>query len=354
MPRTAAIALLGLSLALAGGEAPSPAQVREAVTELGSDEVEMREAAFRRLLAWGTDHPDAVLPALPPGSDDPEIARSLGSLRRQVRDALSLRECEAFIGKDPWLRQTLDALRGIGDSGPQNEHAMVWLAQIADTATHIRKGEQAAHLLALSGILRHSDLEVRKMGWQAVADLQQASVAPRLLPFLKDTDPWQRSAAAKVLGHLGAEEAVPGVMALLADPEGEVRASAVFMLAKISHRPAAKEMRKLLFDPDRRVRALSARALGKLEGPGAAPAVRPLLDDPEPMVRGIAVTVLCAMEDRASLPAMLRLLDRPEGLALGDVLPPLGKLVGEPWTPDEAGLAAAKVWRERHPDAMKK
>ncbi len=94
----------GIGMALAAslwagpesGSLPTDAEIDAAVKELGSDAFPAREAAFARLLAWGTPFPEKVRARLPEKGEDPEIALQCARLDREIARARKKLEEEAF------------------------------------------------------------------------------------------------------------------------------------------------------------------------------------------------------------------------------------------------------------------
>src|SRR5262249_25141354 len=98
-----------------------------------------------------------------------------------------------------------------------------------------------------------------------------------LVVTLKNGNPAERAAAARILGELGpaAKDGVPGLIEVLADEDASVRRSAARSLGDIGHaaRAASPALAKALKDNDWQVRQAAAYALGRVGGKEAKPAL---------------------------------------------------------------------------------
>jgi HEAT repeat protein len=95
--------------------------------------------------------------------------------------------------------------------------------------------------------------------------------APTLLQQLKDTDPKNRSYAARELGHFGnkAEEVVPALSEALRDEDKDVRMRAAYSLGEIGPpdaKPAIPALETALKDREPTVRRAADHALKQLRG----------------------------------------------------------------------------------------
>lgn len=107
---------------------------------------------------------------------------------------------------------------------------------------------------ALVAALKDSDVEVRRVAVQSLANFDDPRAVPGLVGALKDSDAEVRIGAAMALGHMGDERALPGLLVALKDPNIEVRRSALSALQSMPNKVPDDAILTALNDSDTDVR----------------------------------------------------------------------------------------------------
>jgi HEAT repeat protein len=150
---------------------------------------------------------------------------------------------------------------------------------------------------------------------ETIRNLRDSGRADLIAPFLQDTDPRVRCAAADALGRLKAKEQAGAVARLIGDNRHDVRVSAVLALAAMDAREQADAVASLLKDAgpvlsgQAELRAAAVETLGRLRAVQHAPAVATFLrQDEGEGVRLVAVIALGQMGARDQAVAIAPLL----------------------------------------------
>jgi HEAT repeat protein len=199
-----------------------------------------------------------------------------------------------------------------------------------------------------SAALRHAlaGLQSRR-SWRradaafALGDMAVAETVPALLRALDDRSRVVRTAAARSLGRLHADEAaipliqalvahsvprgvagdallrmgpkiVPQLRELAAAPEPDVQAVAVTLLGLVGDSRDADVVGHTLHDPSAEVRAAAAEALGRIGTPVSEAELQTALDDRVRHVRAAAATSLGEIGTRSALERLLDQARRDE------------------------------------------
>ena len=91
---------------------------------------------------------------------------------------------------------------------------------------------------ALVAALKDTDVEVRRVAVQSLANYNDPRAIPGLVGALKDSDSEVRVYAAMALGNMGDERALPGLLVALKDSNTDVRRSAL-SAPQVPHSAAA-------------------------------------------------------------------------------------------------------------------
>lgn len=180
----------------------------------------------------------------------------------------------------------------------------------ASHRTPVVFGTDADSARVLSASLRSSDVRVRRLAYQLLAEVPIEARPPEVLEGAEDEDPIVRRAA---IGALDASTPA-GQATLLSrteDPDFTVAAAAAARALGLTDdaRPASR-LRQLLTDPDDRVRRAAVEQLSLAPADRAARLAFELLTDPAPEVRAAALERLAAAApDRALDPARAGLCD---------------------------------------------
>ena len=126
--------------------------------------------------------------------------------------------------------------------------------------------------------LSSADLASRRAALQRLRSHQDDSIAPKVVPLLKDGDSTVRRLAAEVLSRNVSASAVHALIDTLYDPQADVRAAAADALGQSGERAAVPALFDALYDEDGDVRFAAAEALGLLGDPRAVLDLIRLLD----------------------------------------------------------------------------
>jgi HEAT repeat protein len=334
----------------------------ELIEKLGSDRIEVREEASRRLIELG----EAAAPALKTLARDPDAEKAararllldhlavLASLSPEYRKARPGIERRLSTAADhSWTEEFLAAA---GRGRPP-----LWNQDLAVLVTRALRGAQSAD---------ESDAILNHVGWrklrvpgplllelferpetsssaafaisrvgtaEAVRDVvrridrnPQRHYHPGTLRVLLDADPaivvpelmtlldreGSRGRATWMLGELKAREAVPRIRTFASDRSTELRRCAAFALGNIGDAAGVPELLALFEDHDVNVRLVATQALVKLKAKEAVPGLIRLLEDPEAGGRAEAVRGLGEIGAREAVPELLRILKADRSLGL--------------------------------------
>lgn len=131
-------------------------------------------------------------------------------------------------------------------------------------------------LPALREAVRSADVDGRWWIVRALAELPCVRTED-LLPFLEDSAPEVRQAAALGLGASPTESAIPGLV-------------------------------RALYDPDSMVASLAANALSRA-GTAATPPLLEVLSEAPQVIRILAMRALSELKDHRAIPVMMKALD---------------------------------------------
>ncbi|WP_017305619.1 HEAT repeat domain-containing protein [Spirulina subsalsa] len=202
-------------------------------------------------------------------------------------------------------------------------------------------GDQKAFdsLLSLMG---HPESAVRLAAIAALNSLGHPAMSQRILPMLKDENPWVRESAVKIAGYFAFRECIDPLFDCLEDPEERVRRAVIEHLPYLEDDRVFGVLVRSLTQETPGVRAVAAHALGELGTltpsaltPELFEHLRQALEDSEPWVRYQAVRSLGRwLGEMGNTPATETMIDQ--------LLPRIKTLIEEdPANPVRA--AAAKT-----------
>lgn len=311
------VAIAFLAFFQADGEIP------QLIAALGSESIERREEAGRRLTELGARTWKAVFDART--SADPEIAGRAETVWRAFPPAVRLEEYHA----EGLARETVAALPGLPDLlGSPSGAARVGALELL-TGLDIRDGN-AAHrttrvvrsedLTAITRVWAREGIETDQ--WTALTAVMRALRTPALAPWatrlLCHPDAAMRQRAIRALAASGVLEAVPILAELLGDREcGNDAMEALFEL-KLA--PPADVLAEHLVSPDPATRLRAVSCVGQFRIAPLVPAVASLLRYPDASLRLHARTALELMvpawKDLAPLLASPQAATRADALHL--------------------------------------
>jgi HEAT repeat protein len=265
--------------------------------KLGSESIEDREEATRRLVGMG----NVVVPQL-------EKALSNGTLDTSGRIRTILLRIKVRSQVTPHLLQALPDLEG--RLAVQDRH--VWTIAFLELAAGIVRRNAA------SRDLTSGDLEsLAPQALQSAADSKErievcrligacglASMSRDLIPLLVDVDPAVRRVAVSTLGTCGAQEGHESIVKLLDDESELVRAAAVTTVGDLSILKACPRLVDKLSDVSV-VRRCAIVSLCKLHFKDAQASIEKCLADKDQEIRITTAAWLCELESRKGIPLLL-------------------------------------------------
>jgi HEAT repeat protein len=300
------------------------------VEKLGSEKVEEREEATRRLKVLGRPAEGALREAAK--SRDPEVSsRSRLLLRRlEIQTKLSSELKSTFPGIEDRLaggddhewteillkatstnkefervyphlgREDLEALGSLAILGASTSKEKLRLCSV------INKYKLGGIAAELQLYLHDKDPDVRSNAARTIALRGGREAAPTLIELTRDPDHRVCSSAAIALGILGVKEAVPNVLLLLKDPREYVKGEAVLALGLLRVEQTVPDITALLSDGNLYWYCL--RALSELGATQATPQIIPLLQDKAAIVRVEAARTLAQLGSTQAANDLAKLL----------------------------------------------
>ncbi len=162
------------------------------------------------------------------------------------------------------------------------------------------------HIEPLVGLLDDKEAEVRSQACKLLGDGKVASVVPKLLVLLEDSEPRVRFFAAQALGKLGKQDAFTPLLALVrrsADADPWLRHAAVVALAACGNGKSLATAATDASVPVRRAALLALRRQGSAE-------VARFLEDPEPELVLEAARAINDVPIDSAMPKLAGLINR--------------------------------------------
>ena len=317
-------ALILLSLTQAGSD--SAHRARELIEELRSDNVEVRDRAWRRLKELGP----GVLPELEKAALDPdsEVAQRVRLLLQlhQVRLKLSPSTLALFPDAadrivSPVDRGCTEIFLKVGSDDRASREELAFLAPrailgavtqtdlcgVLHVVVKFRLREASPQVV---GLLSHPEAYVAGQVVDALEKLRPVDQIPAIVLAARHESAATREYAATLLGRLGSDAETPVLVALLKDPQRQVRSAAGEALVDLEAKDRVSDLVGLLDFPASVHEAL--RLLGRLGAPEALPSIRRLLREGGKRERGSAADALGVLGLREAIPDLLAALKDEE------------------------------------------
>ena len=133
------------------------------------------------------------------------------------------------------------------------EH-LAWAVAGHNYAESRKRDTTSIAVPALVAALKDTDVEVRRVAVQSLANYDDPRAIPGLVGALKDSDSEVRVYAAMALGNMGDERALPGLLVALKDSKADVRRSALSALQSMPNKVPDEAILTALGDSDPEVR----------------------------------------------------------------------------------------------------
>jgi HEAT repeat protein len=168
-------------------------------------------------------------------------------------------------------------------------------------------GEAAA--VYLIDYLRDSDPYIRANAIKILGNIKDNQAFDPLINALKDEDSYVRKMAVEALAKTGNEHAVDPIINALEDRDSDVREKAAEMLGEMGGNRAIRPLIKSLKDKDSKVREEAAKSLGNVKDTNAIHPLIAALKDEKPEVRANAIEALIKIGEPSVNPLIAALDD---------------------------------------------
>ena len=333
--------LLAILLLAAPAFALDEKAVREAIHSLGDPQSDRREAASRQLLDWGCEAPEQILPLLTACSSDPDL---------EVRD-----RADSLLRRIPWEPRCRAALALSGDPGWKQAVEALFENPTTDTLCALAQiGPHPAAAEVIEGFLGHESPTVRCMAVLFLGNLKEGAHVSRLVPLLADSQELVRESAACTLVALDLGKKESGVLLgpYLRHAQPGTRAQAAFCLGSLGGRSSLRDLLPLLEDEWEPVRSKAAQSVGMLSQTlndrSILPDLLKLLEAKLAGTRMASAQALSLLKDPSSLPALAALLEDADPQVPPFAAQSMGRIAGQSWACDAAGVEAARAWWAAH------
>lgn len=228
----------------ATGERERPALRGRVERMLGAD-----QAPVAAMAAWALgqlDHRESV-PALRRALSHGSAAVRLASADAlgEIDDPASAGDLERVVVRDADRRVRHMAIDALGElERLSSADVLSGVLDGDDVELSIAAAEALGQLdelgtapAALVRALESPHATLRRTAIESVVNFDEdASLAPKLLPHITDTDPEVRVMVIEALGEMGARAAIPALKRALGDSNAEVRRAAIEALAELEER----------------------------------------------------------------------------------------------------------------------
>lgn len=323
-------AFLLLALAVQGDPAA------EAVRKLGSDSIEERDSASKKLKELGESARRALQEASK--DSDIEIARRAGTLLRtlDLRTSLSERIRTDLPGIEDRLATDVD-----------HEWTLVFLSVVSHQVSR-----EDLSILAPRALRGASNPQEKMQAIQIVANNKVTAATPEAIKLLTDADRGVAGIASACIVHLDGPELRRALVAMATGGPPPQRATACRILANVQAAETAPVIANLLTHADPNVQREALDALVAFEARGEAGKILAILKSPQPVMHERAARALRSLEARSVIPELVALLKNEtlavrlagvrtlEMLRAKEALPDILRLLSDP----DAELRSAAVW----------
>jgi HEAT repeat protein len=248
------------------------------------------------------------------------FARASAAMRLAEHDTPRALPALVMAMRDPERDVRTAAVRALGSMGAADDgSALSALAQVVERvasgaaevaprvlwASMARFGPGAARVLA--PMLVHPAWRVRSAAAFLLGEVGAAERIPELMERLADVEPDVRAKAAQALGRLEAHSALFPLLGRLEDAAWLVRMHAVRALGCLREETAAEPVARRLLDPHWRVRQEAGAVLARMGGPAVDLLTHTLLTSADGFAREQVV------EELQRTPVLSEALDRVGG-----------------------------------------
>jgi HEAT repeat protein len=230
-------------------------------------------------------------------------------------DVIARKQLEQMAGTAPITTPTAaaatEALARLDDARAA-QRLVAWTAQMdpGQRVMLLRALGSVPHAPALALIrdsLASSNPLTQAAAAESAAALGLKETEPDLRKVLASGHPFAQNAATLALARMGDPAAKERARKMLTSPAPPVRLQAARALDQIGDRSWVADIQPLLKDPDGLTRFQAAELLLHVDRPAALAVLQPGLADPNPAIRGECARILTA-DAAADLPALRTLL----------------------------------------------
>jgi HEAT repeat protein len=295
------VALACGSILMLGAQSDRAGQARELVEALGSERIEDREEASRKLKELGR-------------AAFPELERAAKRADREIaaRAALLIRCITIKEQLPPDLMKAAPGLEDRLAAGEPHTWTEVFMAAVeprVDKRVYPQLGKEAIEPLAAAALRGAQTRKEKEYIIERVGLWKFKSAASEILKFLDDPSQEIQMVALTACGRLDAREALPRMLELLRRPlQDKLRWAAWAGLEAMRPKEAIPDLLKLLADPDLSIRHEIGTLLVKIGASEAVPPLLKLFNHSDPLIREGACRVLIDMRAKEAQPDLLRLL----------------------------------------------
>jgi len=142
----------------------------------------------------------------------------------------------------------------------------------------------------------------------ALGRLRAIKAVPKLVNFVRDSNPHLRTRAVEALGNIGMVETVDMLIEALGDENIYTRRMAALALGKMGDRKAIEPLMKLLKAKDTRLRMNAVISLGELKDEGSIPLIMELMASSDTDIKKRAIWALGQMHSAAAIDKLIVML----------------------------------------------
>ncbi len=311
-----------------------------------SDREGVRHLAVQALIAWDGDASTPWVDRFL--QDEDPVVRLWAATSVRERKRVSLAPLLIPLLSDPDLEVRTEVVHGIRALGVRDA-----VPALNERLSYEEDGIVQMLVVEALGELGDASLVPRLLpflGWEggtrnvaqnAICKLGDKSLVPTLIDLLGSPNANVRGGAIDLLGTFADASSAPQVVGFLGDPDPLVRDAASSTLTQWGDVSVAPGILALIAKPDSGVYVDAAEALESLGGRFHLPRLFELLDSPSPRVRWLAVDAVKRIGGRSEIPRVVERLDDPNLNVREYAASCVAQLAGQRWGSD---VEAAKIW----------
>lgn len=206
------------------------------------------EASVAAMAAWALGELDsnesvgALRRAL--GHESASVRLAAAHALGEIAHPAALADLERAVSRDADRRVRHVAIEALGElERPSSVDVLARVLEGDDLVLSVAAAEAIGQLdelgtapSALVGALESAHAPLRRAAIEALVQIEDASLAPRLLPHITDADAEVRVMVIEALGEMRARDAIPALKRALTDSVPDVRRAALEALAEIEER----------------------------------------------------------------------------------------------------------------------